>query len=209
MIQLREDGGTNNNHKNSVGRNGTNGVTDVLDDVRLRSRVGHSMVFDSLSRSLYIYAGQHAKDYLADMNMYSIDQDKVIPLPQHSLKEAGPIPGFTHRATIDCERQEICVFLGYMRYRGQDNVLNQVWVYEIRKNRWVQVYQKGGFFSPKQKQQQQQQQPRPRCAHEMVYDPINKVHYIFGGNPGESNKHDDNNTANCRLNDFWRLRLVK
>lgn len=37
----------------------------------------------------------------------------------------------------------------------------------------------------------------------MAFDPVTKDHYVFGGNPAET----DNDPV--RLSDFWRLRLVR
>ena len=44
-------------------------------------------------------------------------------------------------------------------------------------------------------------EPCPRFAHQLVYDHIHKVHYLFGGNPGKSSIHK------MRLDDFWSLKV--
>lgn len=46
-------------------------------------------------------------------------------------------------------------------------------------------------------------EPCPRYAHQLILDPISKVHYLFGGNPGR----DYMDTL--RLDDFWALHLEK
>ncbi|CAG2105822.1 unnamed protein product [Medioppia subpectinata] len=46
-------------------------------------------------------------------------------------------------------------------------------------------------------------QPCPRFAHQLVYDHINKCHYLFGGNPGR------NQNPKLRLDDFWTLELKR
>jgi len=46
-------------------------------------------------------------------------------------------------------------------------------------------------------------QPCPRYAHQLVYHPIRKIHYMFGGNPGKREE------PNIRLDDFWELKLTK
>ncbi|KAG9079477.1 Muskelin 1, intracellular mediator containing kelch motif, partial [Ceratobasidium sp. 370] len=43
--------------------------------------------------------------------------------------------------------------------------------------------------------------PRPRSAHQVVYDPLSKIFYMFGGNSGED--------GIPRLNDLWSMRLVR
>lgn len=44
-------------------------------------------------------------------------------------------------------------------------------------------------------------EPCPRFAHQLVYDKIKKIHYLFGGNPGRSS------LPKLRLDDFWSLKL--
>lgn len=46
-------------------------------------------------------------------------------------------------------------------------------------------------------------EPAPRYAHQLVYDDINEVQYLFGGNPGEQGN------MSKRLDDFWELRLYR
>lgn len=41
--------------------------------------------------------------------------------------------------------------------------------------------------------------PSARYAHQFVYDPIRKVHFMFGGNPGHSKM------GQMRLDDLWML----
>lgn len=46
-------------------------------------------------------------------------------------------------------------------------------------------------------------EPCPRFAHQLVYDYVKKVHYLFGGNPGRSC------LPKLRLDDFWQLQLCR
>ncbi|KAL1449312.1 hypothetical protein WDU94_000513 [Cyamophila willieti] len=46
-------------------------------------------------------------------------------------------------------------------------------------------------------------EPCPRFAHQLVYDSVNKVHYLFGGNPGKAC------SPRLRLDDFWCLSLCR
>ncbi|KAL9540450.1 hypothetical protein MBANPS3_009668 [Mucor bainieri] len=168
----------------------------------LKSRVGHSMLFDQSNRSLYVFAGQRGKDYLSDLYLYQVDTDTVTEIAQDYSKDAGPDAGFTQRATIDEDRQELYVLSGYMRNSGGDVVRNTLWVYSIKRNEWQKVFQNenrdsecwGGSSKF---------EPGPRFAHQMVYDSISKKQYIFGGNPG------DNTDTTKRLDDFWELVLSK
>ncbi|CAO3593221.1 unnamed protein product [Absidia cylindrospora] len=51
----------------------------------LQSRVGHSMLLDSLHHQLYIFGGERADNYFYDLHQYDIDTDTVsrIVSPQH------------------------------------------------------------------------------------------------------------------------------
>jgi hypothetical protein len=44
-------------------------------------------------------------------------------------------------------------------------------------------------------------EPVPRYAHQLVYDHVKKVHYLFGGNPGTDF------LPKMRLDDFWSLKV--
>ena len=44
-------------------------------------------------------------------------------------------------------------------------------------------------------------EPVPRFAHQLVYDHIRKIHYLFGGNPGKES------LPKMRLDDFWSLKV--
>lgn len=46
-------------------------------------------------------------------------------------------------------------------------------------------------------------EPLPRFAHQLVYDHVRKVHYLFGGNPGKEN------APKMRLDDFWMLQVLE
>lgn len=170
-------------------------TTEPKISVPLKSRVGHSMLFDQSNRLLYVFAGQRVKDYLSDLYRYEVDRDIVTEIAQDYSKDAGPDVGFTQRATIDEDLQELYVLSGYMRNPGCDIVKNSLWVYSIRNNEWQKVYQN--------ENKEFRHVPCPRFAHQMVYDPTSKSQYIFGGNPG------DNLDSSKRLDDFWKLELIK
>lgn len=170
--------------------------------VPLKSRVGHSMLFDQSSRSLFVFAGQRVKDYLSDLYRYGVDDDTVTEIAQDYSKDAGPDAGFTQRATIDEDLQELYVLSGYMRNTGCDIVRNALWVYSIKNNEWQKVYQNENrdldYWC-----HMNNFEPCPRFAHQMVYDSITKTQYIFGGNPGDTSE------PSKRLDDLWELKLIK
>lgn len=172
--------------------------------IRLRSRIGHSMLLNPLTRELYIFAGQRNKDYLSDFYIYELDTDTVHELTPDYSKQGGPDAGFTQRATIDKSLGEFYVLSGLMREKNSsaETVKNTFWVYQINKNRWTKVYQNENK-SPEYWADMADKEPCPRFAHQLVYDSRNQLQFLFGGNPGEAGN------PNLRLDDFWELKLVR
>ena len=80
----------------------------------LRSRTGHSMLFNTADRNLYIFGGQRRRDeYLNDFFRYNVDTGAVVFLSDGAgLSDSIPAVGYTQRATIDCKRNEIYVMTG-------------------------------------------------------------------------------------------------
>jgi hypothetical protein len=78
----------------------------------VRSRVGHSMLFHSGMRKLFVFAGQRSKEYLNDFFSYNVDTDELelISDSQKKLRSPSPAAGFTQRATIDPDLNEIYIF---------------------------------------------------------------------------------------------------
>ncbi|KAF9147139.1 Muskelin 1, intracellular mediator containing kelch motif [Linnemannia schmuckeri] len=290
----------------------------------LRSRIGHSMLYDETMRSLVIFAGQMNKDYLSDFYVYDIAADRVIEVCKDYNKQGGPEAGFTQRATISSRGREIYVLSGLVKDRalGAETVKNSFWVFKLpgqdqmdairdvqyalanartsgsigslksimshgrqlsehfeqdvdradgishsgstrRKigdddghgrrdldrrssgrtsgtghespstadmtfsgrdtfstrtmqtrsssaggagtyvlsdqGSWQKIFQN----SSPELGEPSEPEPAPRYAHQLVYDDINEVQYLFGGNPGEQGN------MSKRLDDFWELRLYR
>ncbi|TPX48357.1 hypothetical protein SeMB42_g03037 [Synchytrium endobioticum] len=174
--------------------------------VQLRSRIGHSMLLNHITRELYIFAGQRFKDYLADFYVYDIENDVVHEIARDYSKAGGPDGGFTQRATIDIDLGELYVFSGLMREKASgpqgDSAKNSFWVYSIRQDKWTRIYSNDNIGA-EYWAQMVDKEPCPRFAHQLVYDSTRKVQYLFGGNPGEPGQ------PNLRLDDFWELSLVR
>lgn len=115
-----------------------------------------------------------------------------------------PAAGFTQRATIDPDLDEIHVLSGLSKDKDkrEENVRNSFWIYSIPTNRWTCVY-KNENLSPQYWDKMHDKEPVPRFAHQLVYDHVSRVHYLFGGNPGKQN------LQKMRLDDFWSLQLTK
>ncbi|KAI0675370.1 Muskelin N-terminus-domain-containing protein [Trametes maxima] len=81
-------------------------------------RFGHSMVLDTKSQTLFIFGGQREERYLADMFAFHLPTNTVTELSSNFSSAGGPDPCFTQRAAIDCEAQEIYVFGGVTRTKA-------------------------------------------------------------------------------------------
>lgn len=66
------------------------------------------MLFHEKLRLLYIFAGQRQKEYLSDFFTYNVDTDEVSYICDGDKIEV-PAAGFTQRATIDPDLNEIHV----------------------------------------------------------------------------------------------------
>ncbi|KAI9335165.1 Muskelin N-terminus-domain-containing protein [Zopfochytrium polystomum] len=173
----------------------------------LRSRLGHSMLLNPVSRELYIFAGQRNKEYLSDLIVYDIDSETVFEVTGDYSQQGGPDAGFTQRATIDPELGEFYILSGLQRDRPSganlaDSSKNTFWCYNLRRGKWARVYHNnnvGADYWSKMKDIE----PSPRYAHQLVFCPNRKVHYLFGGNPS------DPQNPNMRLDDFWELHLLR
>lgn len=181
----------------------SNTWTKLLDDCdKLRSRIGHSMLFHPVKRVLYIFAGQRSKEYLNDFLVYHIDTGTVEIISDGTNKDSCQA-GFTQRATIDPELNEIHVLSGLSRDKDKrDNVKNSFWVYDIGQNKWSCIY-KNENSGQQYWLKMQHVEPVPRFAHQLVYNHKTKKHYLFGGNPGKDS------LPKMRLDDFWCLQLSR
>jgi len=179
----------------------------------IRSRTGHSMLFNNVDRCLYVFGGQRGReDYLNDFFTYNVDSEQVKYLSDGSNVGDSTIPavGYTQRAVIDCARGEIHVMTGLNKDKdkssrsGESKVSNSFWFYQIGSGSWSLLYRNEnntpGYWSKRQTVE-----PRPRYAHQLVYDESSGVHFIFGGNPGGKEGADERQ----RLGDFWKLQLLR
>ncbi|XP_041985047.1 muskelin [Aricia agestis] len=158
-------------------------------------RVSHSMLFHPTERRLYIFAGQRNREQLVDMWWW--EPGGAARMLCRARSRAPPPPGFTQRATIDPDVGEIYVLSGMSASHdkgGASGVQNSLWVYSLRRRAWACAYSNRTVSAA---------HPRPRFAHQLVYDPVRKIHYLFGGNPGSCAG------SKVRLDDLWALRLSR
>ena len=87
---------------------------------RKRDFAGHSMVLDSTSKVLYIFAGQREEKYLSDMYAYDIKTGVAKKIFSNFSSAGGPDACFTQRAVIDPNLKELYVQVTlYLRIQGQ------------------------------------------------------------------------------------------
>lgn len=200
------------------------------DVLSIKSRITHCMVFHTKHRKLYIYGGQRGKEDIDDFITYDVDTQFISVLNTDNTTCGGaggtggssvcnhiifsdtknePSPGFTLRATIDCERDEIYIFSSMSKLKDRRDIQhmdasNSFWVYSLKDCMWSRIYK-----SPQNAEASNATtkidllEPCPRYAHQLVYDDVAKTHYLFGGNPGLCSR------PQMRLDDFWMLELEK
>ncbi|RCH82565.1 Muskelin 1, intracellular mediator containing kelch motif [Rhizopus stolonifer] len=165
-----------------------------------KSRAGHSVLMDTIHRCLYIFGGQRGKEFLVDLYCYDLEKETLVEITHDFQKLFGSDAGYTQRATIHPERQEIHVYSGYLQTKPTHVVRHCLWVYSIKQNHWEKVYESD---SQDYWQRQKHIEPQPRYAHQFVYHSSSNTHFIFAGHPGDATQPE------LRLNDFWKLRLTK
>ncbi|GAA5813656.1 hypothetical protein MFLAVUS_007141 [Mucor flavus] len=186
----------------AISRTRTSSGSYIPSSQTIKSRSGHSMLLDSKNRKIYIFGGQRAKECLRDLYCYSIEHDTITPITQDFSKNIGPESGYTQRAIIDVERQELHISLGFFQNKPTNIVHNCFWVYSIRNNVWEEVFSNDNHDTIYWNRMKLSE-PYPRYTHQMVYNPKSNAHFIFGGHPG------DVTDLYRRLDDFWELRLTK
>ncbi|GAA5864021.1 hypothetical protein JCM1840_000669 [Sporobolomyces johnsonii] len=122
-------------------------------------------------------------------------------LPEDSAPSHPPA-SFTPRLTLDPSTRTWTLLTGLTRVGAGDNTtevpLEGVW----RRGKgpggkWAKIeeWTSGGA-------RRGEGRPRARFASQVVYDPLRKEHYVFGGHPQDPDDPD------LRLDDFWRLKIV-
>lgn len=118
------------------------------DVASIKSRVTHSMLFHTGTRHLYIFGGQRNKDYTTDFLSFHVDTQelKVISAESTSQFASGerstkPQCGFTQRATIDCDRDEIYVLSSLSKEKERRDLnINSLWLYSLKTDNWKCIH---------------------------------------------------------------------
>ncbi|CAG8433639.1 10927_t:CDS:10 [Diversispora eburnea] len=173
--------------------------------LQFKSRIGHSMLFDQDEKLLYIIGGDRDYSFLSDFFIYDIHADMIHELTaDYAILEEQEVI-FTQRTTFDVDTQEFFVLSGLKDKRDKKSRIfkNSLWVYNLPKGKWNKIYQSDAF-NVQYWESGNIMEPCPRYAHQMVYDDVHKVQYLFGGRTVETEVDKQQ-----RLNDFWALHLVR
>lgn len=187
------------------------------------SRFGHSMVFEPLSRTLFIFAGQRDERFLSDMYAYDIASQTATELYSNFTTSGGPDSCFTQRAVMDPQLKEIYVFCGLTRQQpaGSITVLqtklpNWVYRYHPRPGKWTRILPEADYSARDRSEHMPViEEPCPRYASQVVYDPTTRTVYMHGGNAGPSGafekglEAEGDESDGKRLDDFWQMTLVR
>ncbi|CAB1345889.1 unnamed protein product, partial [Coregonus sp. 'balchen'] len=173
----------------------------------VQSRIGHCMLFHTRNRCLYVFGGQRSKTYLNDFFSYDVDGDHVEIISDGTKKDSGMVPmtGFTQRATIDPELNEIhvlsCVYKNDQAVKenpktvylfgGWDGTqdLADFWAYSVQENQWVCI----------SRDTEKESGPSARSCHKMCIDSQRRQIYTLG-------RYLDSSVRNSKSlkSDFYR-----
>ena len=145
----------------------------------------------------------------------------------YSVDDAGPPAAFTQRTLLNPATREWTVLSGLVRDRRANREVpgGEVWMWSPATLKPVLVHAtQGGSAAASPSSgidpmndsgtgvnvdtgtwmRIEQRGPRPaaRYAAQAVFDPLREEHYLFGGNPSQTGEVP-------RLNDLWRLRIVR
>ncbi|KAJ7680656.1 Muskelin N-terminus-domain-containing protein [Mycena polygramma] len=162
------------------------------------ARLGHSMVLDDRTRTLYIFGGKAGETAYHDMYAYHIATKTTRQL-------FADIPGQnTQRSVIDPQLQEIYVFSGLSHpEKTLEPSTTRILRYHPPPGKWDLVLPMDGA---------ERNVPAPRFAHQVVYDPTTKTFFMHGGNgglPGDDTMVQEDVETDRRLDDLWQMTLLR
>lgn len=180
------------------------GPHDEFKASRLLGRLGHSLIYDPHTSSLYVLGGQRGDSFKADLWQIPLpppsdspsapfDAPALAPalVSADTLKQGGPPPSFAQRATVDGAEGVWTVLSGSTQGAG---VAREVLGREV----WVRV---GGKWEAVERRGEE---PGGRFAGQVVFDPLRGELWMFGGNPAE----EGDKGKGRRLADWWRLKVT-
>ena len=147
---------------------GTNAYLELLNYwsnmnpiVKPSARSYHSMVYDSSNRQIILFGGYPGPNnetwvYNLTINKWSNMNPQIKPLERQE-----------HAMVYDSENKKV-VLIGGNLSSGAPILNGDTWVYDLANNKWTNMSPFG--------------KPTDRRLHAMVYDSLNKITILFGGN---------------------------
>jgi N-acetylneuraminic acid mutarotase len=126
------------------------------------TRIGHGMVYNSISGKILLFGGMETSDYTRLNDMWEFDPDtkewtELFPV-------ITPTARSDHAMYFDSDYNIIVLFGGYL---SNDQISSETWIYNCTINTWSQI-------SPLS-------HPTKRYGHTFVYDENQHVGVFFGG----------------------------
>lgn len=88
---------------------------------------------------------------------------------------------------------------------GDSTSSNSLWVFSIADKQWLAVIGCNSLLPScslyRSLISSSSPLPSPRFAHQLVLEPTNQIHYMFGGNPGKGQN------VQARLDDLWDMKV--
>ncbi|QEE16744.1 kelch repeat-containing protein [Promethearchaeum syntrophicum] len=134
------------------------------------SRFNHGMVYDSKNQQIILFGGADIQNYnrLGDTWIFDLNENQWSQL---NIPNSPPIRS-DMSYYYDEVLEALIIFGGYSQY---DTRLDDTWCFYTRNNTWVEI-NSTNF-------------PAARYGHQMIYDPVNNVGLMYGGN--DFVKYDD------------------
>lgn len=124
-------------------------------------RLGHAMVYDTRSGQVILFGGLTNEGFLNDTWAYDPVTNKWRELhPEGDL----PLARVGHAMVFDGRSGQVIMFGGDTDY----GLANDTWIYNPAANSWTRCAPTVPL-------------PAPRSSHAMVYDPISRRVFLFGG----------------------------
>lgn len=115
-------------------------------DLKLKTRTGHSMLFDPVMQELIIIGGNRISkkkneisSQLFEIIVYDIKFKSLKELFHDYSKEKGPDVNFSLNAFFNYEKRELILFGGGLKSDKQDIVSNNFWVLNLNIKKWDRV----------------------------------------------------------------------
>ncbi|MHA1911109.1 MAG: Kelch repeat-containing protein [Candidatus Kariarchaeaceae archaeon] len=136
------------------------------------ARFDHSMAYDGSRGNIMLFGGFTSNDRSNDLWKFDPDENSWTEI----ISANSPSVRSSNSLVYDSKFDRLILFGGY---GFSDDKLNDLWFYYFANSSWVEL--------------ELANQPSVRYGHTMVYDKINEITLLFGGND------------NGKKNDLWKF----